>query len=135
MTFKGGRSPSTLCGMTAFALDVSADRLTLRITRGAGFRHPVSVTLRPSGLPMNITAADVYAFVKLVPDGNVVMQLEAHDIPGYGVGVFELRATAGDTLLLEAGSYWWEMGYRNKDNEPQSLVEGVMEVMNRGRNP
>ena len=135
MTFKGGPRPPTLGSMTAFALDVSAARLTLRITRGAGFRHPVSVTLRPSGLPLNIKAADVYAFVTVLPEGHVVMLLEAHDIPGHGAGVFELRATADETRLLDEGSYWWEMGYRNADNEPQPLVEGVMEVMNRGRNP
>jgi hypothetical protein len=121
--------------MVAFALDATAARLTLRITRGKGFRRPVTVMRRPTGEPLPITAADVYAFVTLLPSGERVLDLEVADIDGEGPGAFTIAAPPDATQAMPEGSYWWEMGFRDKAGQDFPLIEGVFEMVNRGRHP
>jgi hypothetical protein len=121
--------------MVAFAYDSTAARLTLRVTHGKPFRAPVAVTLRPTGEPYPITADEVRAFVTLYPNGDRVLDFTVLPIDGHESGCFMLTASKDEMAKLVEGSYWWEMEHDDDDGSVIPLVEGVFEVVNRGRNP
>jgi|GEM_PF-5171762 len=117
--------------MVAYALDATAARLTLRVTKGKPFRAPVAVSLEPSGDPLAITADQVRAFVTLYPTGEKVIELTISELDPPQPGTFWIHTDG--PVEVDEGSYWWELEWLPVIGPSMPLVEGVFEVVNMGR--
>lgn len=117
--------------MVAFAYDSTADVRTLRLTRGRSFRCAFGTTLRPSNQPYPIDGYAIEAVVTLfdMPERVVDFAVTIEDAER---GKFAIALDEKQTASLDTGSYWWELRWERPDGYTQTIVEGVLEVVNRG---
>jgi hypothetical protein len=120
--------------MVAFAYDSTAAVRTLRLTRGRPFRCAFSTTLKPANEPLPLDGYAITAVATLFDMPDLVAEF-AVSIDAADRGLFSIYLDDEQTAELDAGSYWWELRWERPDGYTQTIVEGTLEVVNRGCHP